>query len=108
MTFISNQAKQQIIQILDNIASLKPPEKLLLYLRMPGGSPTTGYNYNNSRSNVFFNKNFFFVNLDPLRQPQNPLGTRSEINHTINWVRSHLEHDPNVSIPKQDVYDDYV
>lgn len=45
--------------------------------------------------------------LDPLRQPQNPLGTRSEINFTINWVRSHLEMDPNVSIPKQDVYDEY-
>lgn len=50
----------------------------------------------------------FVLLLDPLRQPQNPLGTRSEINHTINWVRSHLEHDPNVSIPKQDVYEDYV
>jgi hypothetical protein len=45
---------------------------------------------------------------DPLRQSQNPLGTRSEINHTINWVRSHLEVDPSVSIPKQDVYEDYV
>ncbi|KAL1402252.1 hypothetical protein pipiens_000971, partial [Culex pipiens pipiens] len=45
---------------------------------------------------------------DPLRQSQNPLGTRSEINHTINWVRSHLEHDPNVSIPKQEVYEDYI
>lgn len=43
-----------------------------------------------------------------MRQPQNPLGTRSEINFTINWVRSHLEMDPNVSIPKQDVYDEYV
>uniref|UniRef100_T1GQM8 RFX-type winged-helix domain-containing protein n=1 Tax=Megaselia scalaris TaxID=36166 RepID=T1GQM8_MEGSC len=45
--------------------------------------------------------------VDPLRQPQNPLGTRLEINQTINWVRSHLEHDPEVSIPKQDVYNDY-
>lgn len=46
--------------------------------------------------------------LDPLKQQQNPLGTRSEINHTINWVRTHLEQDPQVSIPKQDVYNDYV
>lgn len=55
--------------------------------------------------------NFCMIRLtfsDPLRQPQNPLGTRSEINFTINWVRSHLEMDPNVSIPKQDVYDEYV
>ncbi|XP_055923785.1 uncharacterized protein LOC129954119 [Eupeodes corollae] len=83
---IGDHAKQQILQILDRISTLKPVERLLLYLRMPGESADS----------------------DPLRQPQNPLGTRSEINHTINWVRSHLEHDPKVSIPKQDVYNDYL
>ncbi|XP_053956424.1 uncharacterized protein LOC128862042 [Anastrepha ludens] len=85
-TGLSELAKQQIQQIADRIATLKPVEKLLLYLRLPGETPET----------------------DPLRHPQNPLGTRSEINHTINWVRSHLEHDPKVSIPKQDVYNDYI
>uniref|UniRef100_A0A182Y6L4 Uncharacterized protein n=1 Tax=Anopheles stephensi TaxID=30069 RepID=A0A182Y6L4_ANOST len=83
---ISDNTKKQIVEILEKISTLRPPERLLLYLRMPGGYPET----------------------DPLRQSQNPLGTRLEINHTINWVRSHLEHDPNVSIPKQEVYDDYV
>ncbi|XP_050068110.1 uncharacterized protein LOC126556709 [Anopheles maculipalpis] len=83
---ISDNTKKQIVEILEKISTLRPPERLLLYLRMPGGYPET----------------------DPLRQSQNPLGTRQEINHTINWVRSHLEHDPNVSIPKQEVYDDYV
>ncbi|XP_061389497.1 mucin-19 [Musca vetustissima] len=83
---ISDHAKQQIVQILDRISTLRPVEKLLLYLRLPGEQPET----------------------DPLRQPQNPLGTRSEINHTINWVRTHLEQDPQVSIPKQDVYNDYL
>uniref|UniRef100_A0A336LZ03 CSON011102 protein n=1 Tax=Culicoides sonorensis TaxID=179676 RepID=A0A336LZ03_CULSO len=83
---ISDGAKQQIIHVLEKISQLSPIEKLLLYLRLPGGYPET----------------------DPLRQSQNPLGQRSEINHTINWVKSHLEHDDNVSIPKQDVYDDYV
>ncbi|TMW46239.1 hypothetical protein DOY81_008678 [Sarcophaga bullata] len=83
---IGDQSKQQIVQILDRISTLRPVEKLLLYLRLPGEQPET----------------------DPLRQPQNPLGTRSEINHTINWVRTHLEQDPQVSIPKQDVYNDYL
>ncbi|XP_055636489.1 putative uncharacterized protein DDB_G0291812 isoform X3 [Toxorhynchites rutilus septentrionalis] len=83
---IGDCSKKQIVEILEKISILRPPERLLLYLRMPGGYPETA---------------------DPLRQSQNPLGTRSEINHTINWVRSHLEHDPNVSIPKQEVYDDY-
>lgn len=49
-----------------------------------------------------------FVLADPLKQSQNPLGSRSEISHTINWVRSHLEQDDKVSIPKQEVYEDYV
>ncbi|XP_053692508.1 uncharacterized protein LOC128740957 [Sabethes cyaneus] len=82
---IGDNSKKQIVDILEKISNLRPPERLLLYLRMPGGYPET----------------------DPLRQSQNPLGTRSEINHTINWVRSHLEPDPNVSIPKQEVYEDY-
>ncbi|KAL9897191.1 uncharacterized protein ACN2A1_007286 isoform 1-T1 [Glossina fuscipes fuscipes] len=85
-TGVGDHAKQQITQILDRISALRPVEKLLLYLRLPGETPET----------------------DPLRQPQNPLGTRSEINHTINWVRTHLEQDPQVSIPKQDVYNDYI
>lgn len=50
----------------------------------------------------------FSAFLDPLKQSQNPLGSRSEISHTINWVRSHLEQDDKVSIPKQEVYEDYV
>ncbi|KAL7731267.1 hypothetical protein ACLKA6_014446 [Drosophila palustris] len=83
---LDDTAKLQIAQILDSVSGLKPIEKLFLYLRLPGESAET----------------------DPLRQPQNPLGTRSEINHTINWVRSHLEHDAQVSIPKQDVYNDYI
>lgn len=82
----SDTAKLQIAQILERVSVLKPIEKLFLYLRLPGECADT----------------------DPLRQPQNPLGTRSEINHTINWVRSHLEHDAQVSIPKQDVYNDYM
>ncbi|XP_055539970.1 uncharacterized protein LOC129726847 [Wyeomyia smithii] len=82
---IGDNSKKQIVDLLEKISNLRPPERLLLYLRMPGGYPET----------------------DPLRQSQNPLGTRSEINHTINWVRSHLEPDPNVSIPKQEVYEDY-
>jgi hypothetical protein len=51
---------------------------------------------------------FFSILKDPLKQSQNPLGSRSEISHTINWVRSHLEQDDKVSIPKQEVYEDYV
>lgn len=44
MQFInfSESAKQQILQILERISGLKPVEKLLLYLRLPGEQPETG------------------------------------------------------------------
>lgn len=35
-------AKQEIVQILDRISTLRPVEKLLLYLRLPGEQPETG------------------------------------------------------------------
>lgn len=44
---------------------------------------------------------------DPLRQPLNPLGSRSEINRTISYIKTHLEEDPETSLPKQEVYDEY-
>ena len=50
-------------------------DKLLLYLKLPSGRPN---------------------DIDPLRQPLNPLGSRSEIQLTINWIRTHLEEDPQV------------
>ena len=45
---------------------------------------------------------FFFV------RPLNPLGNRQEIQQTIVWIKTHLEEDSEISIPKQDVYDQYL
>lgn len=39
---ISEEGKMQISHILEKIATLKPAERLLLYLKMPGGYPETG------------------------------------------------------------------
>lgn len=41
-------------------------------------------------------------------RPLNPLGSRFEIHQTITWIRTHLEEDSEVSLPKQDVYDEYL
>lgn len=38
----------------------------------------------------------------------NPLGSRLEIQHTITWIKTHLQEDPEVSLPKQDVYEQYM
>ncbi|KAK6634503.1 hypothetical protein RUM43_011904 [Polyplax serrata] len=40
--------------------------------------------------------------------PLNPLGNRQEIQQTIVWIKTHLEEDSEISIPKQDVYDQYL
>lgn len=39
---LSGDAKQQIMQILEKISLLQPPERLLLYLRMPSNTSETG------------------------------------------------------------------
>lgn len=38
----SDDAKQQIAFILEKISALRPAEKLLLYLKMPGGHSEVG------------------------------------------------------------------
>lgn len=42
-----------------------------------------------------------------MKQPLNPLGSRTEISQTIMWIRTHLEEDPELSLPKQEVYNEY-
>lgn len=49
---ISDEAKQQITFILEKISLLKPAEKLLLYLKMPGGFPETGESFSLLYSNI--------------------------------------------------------
>jgi hypothetical protein len=82
---ISEKAKQLISLILDQMKELSNAEKYLLYLKLF------------QISNV----------VDPLRQPLNPLGSRSEINRTISWIKTHLEEDAETSLPKQEVYEEY-
>lgn len=75
--------------IFSQIDNLKFNEKLLLYLKIP-------ISLSNLNSTT-----------DPLRQPLNPLGNRYEIHQTIMWIKTHLEEDPEVSLPKQEVFNEY-
>lgn len=76
-------------EIIGQVERLKIEEQLLLYLKLP-------LLLTNSSGVI-----------DPLRQPLNPLGNRYEIHQTIMWIKTHLEEDPDVSLPKQEVYDEY-
>lgn len=84
---ISKERHSVIQKLVVEIRRLSDAEKLLLYLKLPS-----------STSSPF----------DPLRQPLNPLGNRQEIQQTIVWIKTHLEEDREISIPKQDVYDQYL
>ncbi|XP_054279575.1 uncharacterized protein LOC128997843 isoform X2 [Macrosteles quadrilineatus] len=46
--------------------------------------------------------------LDPLRRPLNPLGNRQEISQALAYIRTHFQPDPEVSLPKKEVYNEYV
>ncbi|KAF5275195.1 hypothetical protein FQR65_LT04227 [Abscondita terminalis] len=83
---ISDISRKTIDNILEQVKNLTPTEHLLLYLKLPTECSNLG---------------------DPLRQPLNPLGSRSEISQTIMWIKTHLEEDPELSLPKQDVYNEY-
>lgn len=82
----SEKSKIKIQNILNEVNTLIPIEKLLLYLKLPSESAN---------------------NVDPLRQPLNPLGSRTEITQTIMWIKTHLEEDPEISLQKKGVYDEY-
>ncbi|XP_047523459.1 uncharacterized protein LOC125061869 isoform X1 [Pieris napi] len=83
---ISQDGRQRVAQLLEAVEALSGAERLLLYLRLPTGVPPH----------------------DPLKQPVNPLGSRAELQQTVTWIQTHLEVDPDVSLPKQDVYDEYI
>ncbi|XP_034242298.1 DNA-binding protein RFX7 [Thrips palmi] len=83
---VSMESKHTVECLLAQVRQLSPIERLLLYLKLPNG-----------RSSA-----------DPLRQNLNPLGSRLEIHHTITWIKTHLQEDPEVSLPKQDVYEQYL
>ncbi|XP_011875171.1 PREDICTED: uncharacterized protein LOC105566068 [Vollenhovia emeryi] len=86
---ISEESRAHVEEIFSRVERLKIEEKLLLYLKLP-----------------LLLRNPSGI-VDPLRQPLNPLGNRYEIHQTIMWIKTHLEEDPDVSLPKQEVYDEY-
>lgn len=83
---LPTSSKLVIESILEQVKTLSPVEKMLLYLKLPTGKEIP----------------------DPLKQPLNPLGSRPEISQTIAWIKTHLEEDKETSIPKQDVYNEYL
>ncbi|XP_014681301.1 PREDICTED: DNA-binding protein Rfx5-like, partial [Priapulus caudatus] len=78
------ESKKRILVILEEVNKLSDVEKLLLYLKLPKGTNQ--------------------------HQPQSGCSagsSRQDQANAITWIRSHLEEDPGVSIPKHEVYDNY-
>ncbi|XP_029846773.3 uncharacterized protein LOC8024773 [Ixodes scapularis] len=87
---ISEDSRKKIAAFIEDVGQLSDIEKLFLYLQLPTGTP---------------------VETDPLKQkcPGNPLGKKAdaEVAQTYTWIQSHLEEDSEVSLPKQEVYEEY-
>ncbi|XP_067137790.1 MATH and LRR domain-containing protein PFE0570w-like [Centruroides vittatus] len=87
---ISNESKKKILNLLDEVGQLSDLEKLFLYVQLPTGSTP---------------------NIDVTRQRylSNPLGKKGDIEvaQTYTWIQSHLEEDPDISLPKHEVYEEY-
>ncbi|CAN7983310.1 unnamed protein product [Ixodes hexagonus] len=87
---ISEDSRKKIATFIEDVGQLSDIEKLFLYLQLPTGTP---------------------VEADPLKQkcPGNPLGKKAdaEVAQTYTWIQSHLEEDSEVSLPKQEVYEEY-
>ncbi|XP_068218671.1 uncharacterized protein [Palaemon carinicauda] len=80
-------SKCLVESLLQQVSQLSDIEKFMLYLKLPVGRPP---------------------DTDPLKQPLNPLGSRCEIQLTITWIRTHLEMNSEVSLPKREVYNEYM
>ncbi|CAB4066039.1 unnamed protein product [Lepeophtheirus salmonis] len=85
---LSSDSKRKVETIIQEVEKLSKFDRLLFYLELPS-------NQSNAPT-------------DPLRGPLNPLGSRSEIQLTITWIKTHLEEDQQVSLPKHEVYDEYI
>ncbi|XP_046442760.1 uncharacterized protein LOC124193138 isoform X5 [Daphnia pulex] len=82
----SMASKKIVSNLLLEVEKLSDTERLLLYYKLPLGRSS---------------------DVDPLRMPLNPLGSRPEIMQTVVWIQTHLEEDVEVSLPKQEVYEEY-
>ncbi|XP_042226156.1 flocculation protein FLO11-like isoform X2 [Homarus americanus] len=80
-------SKCVVESLVQQVSQLSDVEKFLLYLKLPVGRPP---------------------DTDPLKHPLNPLGSRCEIQLTITWIRTHLEMNSEVSLPKREVYNEYM
>ncbi|GFW62272.1 DNA-binding protein RFX5 [Trichonephila clavipes] len=87
--FMSTDVRDRIASILNDVKTLSDVEKLFLYLQLP-----TGTSFD---ADSFKSKN------------QNPLGKKADEEGlvAVTWIQSHFEEDPDVSLPKQEVYNEY-
>ncbi|KAF8763364.1 DNA-binding protein Rfx5 like protein [Argiope bruennichi] len=87
--FLSADVREKVSSILNEVKALSDVEKLFLYLQLPTGAS---------------------LEIDPFKpKTQNPLGKKADEEGfvAVNWIQSHFEEDPDVSLPKQEVYNEY-
>uniref|UniRef100_A0A8W8MCJ6 RFX-type winged-helix domain-containing protein n=1 Tax=Magallana gigas TaxID=29159 RepID=A0A8W8MCJ6_MAGGI len=87
-TSISNEAKGKIERVLGEVRNFSDVEKFVLYLKLPTGDTSS----------------------EDLRRTPTPYckqANRVEQSLAYTWIKSHLEEDIEICLPKQEVYDEY-
>ncbi|XP_041356001.1 serine-rich adhesin for platelets-like [Gigantopelta aegis] len=85
---VSSDGKERIARIVGEVNSLSDVEKLLLYLKLPTG--TTSEDQTRQTPTSFLHSS-----------------NRIEQAQAFTWIRSHLEEDAEICVPKHEVFDDY-
>ncbi|XP_046683257.1 DNA-binding protein RFX5-like isoform X2 [Homalodisca vitripennis] len=85
---IRPDSKIVVNDLLEKIRQLSLLQKMLLYLKLPPSTDDPDC-------------------IDPLRKPLNPLGNRLEVSQALAYIKSHFLPDPDVSLPKKDIYNEY-
>ncbi|QQP52887.1 Putative LOC100876563, partial [Caligus rogercresseyi] len=80
-SLLSSESRKKVETIIQEVEKLSKFDRLLFYLELPSNQSNTA--------------------IDPLRG-------RTEIQLTITWIKTHLEEDQQVSLPKHEVYDEYI
>lgn len=127
MSCFSEEQLNRISCLIREIEKLSDAEKLFLYLQLPCGR-AEGERSQQQHQQVLLIVSFYQQKESPTISPTNHHinryllgkskynGTRSDLfskkpdqetTQTYTWILSHLEIDPSVSLPKQEVYDEY-
>lgn len=107
MSCFTEEQLNRISHLIKEIEKLSDVEKLFLYLQLPSGKTDSNANNNGNNNNNTSGSSKMTHGAGILKSELFSKKPDMETTQTYTWILSHLEVDPSVSLPKQEVYDEY-